>query len=135
MHPAPTGETLADLMAIIATLRGENGCPWDKKQTSQSLKKYFVEECQELIEAIEQGECTSICEELGDVFFLLSFFMHIYREEQQFTSEDVFRTIIQKMVRRHPHVFAGSPVTDEQSLRDQWNRIKAEEKEGTQSQD
>nr|WP_320012864.1 MazG nucleotide pyrophosphohydrolase domain-containing protein [uncultured Desulfobulbus sp.] len=122
-------------MAIITALRSEKGCPWDKKQTPQSLQKYLLEESQELIEAIEQGDSRSICEELGDVFFLLSFFVHIYQEKQFFTSEDVFRTIIEKMVRRHPHVFAGASVSDEQSLRDQWNRIKAEEKVGPPPQD
>lgn len=120
--------TFPHLHGIIATLRGEHGCPWDIKQTPESLKKYLLEECGELIEAIDLKDESSICEEIGDVLFLLSFLIAIYEERGQFTASDVFGEIIAKMIRRHPHVFAGAQVTDEQSLRDQWNRIKKQEK-------
>ena len=126
--PSPADANFLRLHSIVSILRGENGCPWDIKQTPESLTKYLFEECRELIEAIEQKDESSICEEIGDVMFLLSFFIAIYEEQSKFKAEDVFSGIIDKMIRRHPHVFAGHQVTDEQSLRDQWNRIKAEEK-------
>lgn len=127
--------TFPHLHKIVATLRSENGCPWDIKQTPESLTKYLLEECHELIEAIDLKDENSVCEEIGDVLFLLSFLISIYEERGQFTASDVFREIIAKMIRRHPHVFAGAPVTDEQSLRDQWNRIKNEEKGLTSPRD
>ncbi|MGD9950185.1 MAG: MazG nucleotide pyrophosphohydrolase domain-containing protein [Desulfobulbus sp.] len=132
MEVLPTIEgssTFPHLHSIVATLRGENGCPWDIKQTPESLRNYLLEECQELIEAIDHKDEKSICEEIGDVLFLLSFLISIYEERGQFSASDVFRGIIAKMIRRHPHVFAGLQVTDEQSLHDQWIRIKAQEKE------
>ncbi len=127
--PPQPPPTLARLLEIIATLRGENGCPWDIKQTPESLKKYLHEECQELIEAIETDNQQNICEELGDVLFLLGFLISMYEAQGTFSVSDVLGGIIDKMIRRHPHVFAGQKVTDEQSLRDQWDRIKAQEKE------
>nr|WP_321467892.1 MazG nucleotide pyrophosphohydrolase domain-containing protein [uncultured Desulfobulbus sp.] len=125
-QPPPT---LPRLLEIIATLRGENGCPWDIKQTPESLKIYLLEECQELIEAIEADNEQNICEELGDVLFLLGFLISMYEQQGAFTASDVLGGIIDKMIRRHPHVFAGQKITDEQSLRDQWDRIKVQEKE------
>ncbi len=134
----PTTEehpTFPNLLKVVNTLRGEHGCPWDIKQTPASLKKYLFEECQELLDAIDQEDQPSICEEIGDVLFLLAFLISIYEDRSQFTSEDVLSGIIAKMIRRHPHVFAGLQVSDEQSLRDQWNRIKEEEKSQFKSQD
>jgi len=127
--------TFAHLLEIVSTLRGEHGCPWDIKQTPGSLKKYILEECQELLDAIDQKDNDSICEEIGDVLFLLAFLISIHEGRSQFTSENVMSGIIAKMIRRHPHVFAGQQVTDEQSLRDQWNRIKEEEKGMPRSRD
>jgi len=127
--------TFAHLLEIVSTLRGKHGCPWDIKQTPGSLKKYILEECQELLDAIDQKDNDSICEEIGDVLFLLAFLISIHEGRSQFTSENVLSGIIAKMIRRHPHVFAGQQVTDEQSLRDQWNRIKEEEKGMPRSRD
>lgn len=118
----------ARLQHIVATLRGEHGCPWDIKQTPLSLKKYLLEECQELIEAIDHGSHQDICEEIGDVFFILTMLTRLYTEQQQFTATDVFSAINDKMIRRHPHVFGDVQVTDEQELRAQWHRIKEQEK-------
>ena len=125
---ADKGTTFAQLQEIVSTLRGEHGCPWDIKQTPETLTKYIYEECQELIDAIDQKDSDSVCEEIGDVLFLLAFLIAIHEERSQFTRESVLCGIISKMIRRHPHVFAGQKITDEQSLRDQWNRIKSEEK-------
>lgn len=118
----------ARLQHIVATLRGEHGCPWDIKQTPLSLKKYLLEECQELIEAIDHGSHQDICEEIGDVFFILTMLTSLYTEQQQFTATDVFSAINDKMIRRHPHVFGDVQVIDEQELRAQWLRIKEQEK-------
>lgn len=119
------------LQQIVATLRGEQGCPWDIKQTPVSLKKYLLEECQELIEAIDHGSHQDICEEIGDVFFILTMLTYIYSAQQEFTATDVFSAINDKMIRRHPHVFGDSQVTDEQELRAQWLRIKDQEKQSS----
>ncbi len=120
------------LQEIIQRLRSEQGCPWDRKQTPETLTHYIREECQELLEAIDQQQHEAVCEEIGDVLFLLVFLMSIYAERNQFTATDTLHGIISKMIRRHPHVFAGLQVTDEQALKEQWQRIKAQEK-GTSS--
>lgn len=121
----PNFETLLE---IVSRLRGEQGCPWDRKQTPATLKKYLLEECQELLEAIDQQQDAAICEEIGDVMFLLVFLISMYTERNQFTAGDVFDGIISKMIRRHPHVFAGLQVKDEHDLQAQWQRIKQQEK-------
>lgn len=118
----------SQLLVIIEQLRSDQGCPWDRKQTPQTLKRYLLEECQELLEAIESQQEKNVCEEIGDVLFLLAFLISIYAEQGHFTSTDTFYGIISKMIRRHPHVFAGQPVRDEQELKAQWQRIKAQEK-------
>ena len=117
------------LLHIVAVLRGENGCPWDKRQSPTSLKKYLLEECQELAEAIDKGEESEIRDEIGDVFFILAMLTTLLSEQQKFTTDDVFASIVAKMIRRHPHVFAGVQYTDEQELRAQWARIKLQEKQ------
>ncbi len=113
---------------IIKTLRGSQGCPWDQKQTPQTLKKYLLEETQELAEAIDQGDPGHICEEIGDLYFILNLLTLLYEEQGDFTTEDALNGIIKKMLRRHPHVFDHSTASTEEELRDQWERIKTEEK-------
>lgn len=125
--------TFSRLQGIVSTLRGEGGCPWDIKQTPASLKKYLFEECQELIEAIDKADEKEICEEIGDLFFILTLLIAMYTEQQRFTANDVFEQIIAKMIRRHPHVFSGTPLPNEHELRLQWERIKALEKHSPQS--
>jgi len=128
--PANTDSTasFARLEEIVATLRGEHGCPWDIKQTPASLQKYLREECQELIEAIDKNEAKEVCEEIGDVLFTLAMLIAIYAERELFTSSDVFSGIVAKMIRRHPHVFGDVQLTDADALRAQWQRIKEQEK-------
>jgi uncharacterized protein YabN with tetrapyrrole methylase and pyrophosphatase domain len=121
-------DSFARLQLIVSTLRGAGGCPWDIKQTPISLKKYLLEECHELAEAIDTDCDEDICEEIGDVFFILTTMVAMFNEQQRFTADDVFATIIAKMIRRHPHVFSDSPLTDEHELRTQWEKIKALEK-------
>lgn len=116
------------LEEIVATLRGKQGCPWDIKQTPASLQKYLREECQELIEAIDKGDEKEVCEEIGDVMFILAMLIAMYTERELFTSGDVFSGIVAKMIRRHPHVFGDVQLTDAAALRAQWQRIKEQEK-------
>lgn len=116
------------LQEVVAQLRGEQGCPWDRKQSPQSLKKYLREECEELLEAIDQGTNKEIAAEIGDLLFVLHLLMAIYEEQGAFGTEDVLAGIIAKMIRRHPHVFAGQALPeDEAGLRAQWQRIKSME--------
>ncbi len=134
-QPIPDSDQppFARLISIIRILRGEHGCPWDQKQTPETMLKYLREECQELIEALERGDNTNICEEMGDALFVFAFLISIYEERGQFTSDDVFSGIIDKMIRRHPHVFGDVQVHDEKELRDQWETIKAQEKAASHS--
>ncbi len=123
-----TGTPTQYLDLIIRTLRGSQGCPWDQKQTPESLKKYLLEETRELVEAIDQGDSAHICEEIGDVYFILHLLTLLYEEQDKFTADDALNGIINKMVRRHPNVFEHSTNATEEELREQWERIKAEEK-------
>ncbi|WP_310599839.1 MazG nucleotide pyrophosphohydrolase domain-containing protein [Desulfobulbus sp.] len=118
----------ARLERLVATLRGPGGCPWDIKQTPLSLKKCLLEECQELAEAIDSGDERAVCEEMGDMYFILAMLAAMYSEQNRFTADDAIEGLIAKMVRRHPHVFGDTPITDEQALREQWRRIKEQEK-------
>lgn len=123
------GDSFVRLQRIVAVLRGDQGCPWDIKQTPASLKKYLLEECRELAEAIDNGHPNDIREEIGDVFFILTMLAALFEEQQQFSANEAMEEVIAKMIRRHPHVFADAAVTDEHELRAQWERIKAQEKQ------
>ncbi len=119
---------LAELISTIKTLRGENGCPWDRRQDSLSLLKYLRSECQELVTAIENDDHNNICEELGDLLYLIVMFSEIGNDQGNFHLSDVLHTINEKLIRRHPHVFAGQSYENEEQLAAQWEAIKAEEK-------
>ena len=99
--------TYSELLNIIAELRGDHGCPWDKAQTHESMIPCLRDECQEVIEAIEQDDNENLCEELGDVLLQVLLHAQIAREEGAFTMEDVVNSLAEKMVRRHPHVFGN----------------------------
>ncbi|KOP71379.1 hypothetical protein AMS59_19180 [Lysinibacillus sp. FJAT-14745] len=113
---------------IIAVLRGPNGCPWDQKQTHESLKKYLLEEAHEYLAAVDAEDDFAMIEELGDV--LLQVFLHAQIGEDQgyFTLEDVLASVSEKMIRRHPHVFGDVSVEDAEGVVANWEVIKAEEK-------
>ena len=117
-----------ELVGVITELRAENGCPWDRKQTPESLTRYLLEEAQELAEAIGQGETKHIKEEIGDLFFILILLTLIHQERKEFTLNEGLEVITRKMIRRHPHVFAGLATGSESELRRQWEEIKAKEK-------
>ncbi len=115
------------LWNIIKTLTGEHGCPWDKKQTPQSLKKYLIEEAHEAYEAIEKEDINEIKEELGDLLFLTLFIIYLYEQGGKFSLEDVFYFTAQKMIRRHPHVFGEESVKTAEEVLKKWQKIKKEE--------
>lgn len=117
---------------IIADLRGPNGCPWDKKQTHQSLKKYLIEEAYELIEAINNEDIDHMIEELGDVLLQVMLHAQIGEDDGYFTIEDVIEGISEKMVRRHPHVFGNVEAENVEEVLKNWEEIKQEEKGFTQ---
>ena len=117
-----------ELTALIKTLRGVNGCPWDKKQTPRSIVLYLIEEVFELAEAIESGNSDAILEELGDVLFQVLFITVIFDEKAHFNLNEVIRTNITKMIRRHPHVFGDSSAQTVDAIKKQWYAIKRTEK-------
>ncbi|ARK21828.1 nucleoside triphosphate pyrophosphohydrolase [Sporosarcina ureae] len=116
---------------IIAILRGPDGCPWDREQTHESLKRYLIEESFELIQAIDEEDDDAIIEELGDV--LLQVFLHaqIGEDNGYFTMEDVLETVAAKMIRRHPHVFAQAKADTTDEVLTNWQAIKDQEKPQT----
>jgi MazG family protein len=116
------------LVAIMDRLRGEDGCPWDREQSYESLRGYLLEECYEVAEAIDEDSRDGLCEELGDLLFQIVFLARLAKEERAFTVEDVVAGIAEKMVRRHPHIFGdGTADTALEVLRN-WEEIKREEK-------
>lgn len=116
------------LRQIIADLRGPNGCPWDKEQTHQSLKKYLIEESYELIEAIDEEDIDHMIEELGDVLLQVMLHAQIGEDDGFFSIDDVIAAISEKMVRRHPHVFADSQADTSEDVVKNWQEIKKAEK-------
>lgn len=116
------------LREVIATLRGPNGCPWDQKQTHESLKPYFLEEVYEVLEAIDEKDDDHLAEELGDVLLQIMLHSQIGEDHGYFSIDDVIKHITEKMIRRHPHVFAEASVSNEGELLKQWDAIKQQEK-------
>ena len=124
------GSQLQRLVEVMDTLRSPGGCPWDAEQTHESLLKYLLEESYEFIEAIENGNRVDMREELGDV--LLQVYFHARMAEDHptdpFTIEDVAEGIADKLIRRHPHVFAGLIVSGSEEVLENWEEIKKKEK-------
>lgn len=116
------------LLATIKKLRGDNGCPWDIKQTPKTLKKYLQEEVNELLEAIDNEDTANTCEEIGDTVYVLMMIAEIHAESAQFSFADSLEEINAKLIRRHPHVFGNATIKDEEELRRQWQNIKEMEK-------
>lgn len=112
---------------VVRRLTAEDGCPWDKTQTPESLTEYVIEESHELVSAIRSGTDEDVCEELGDVAFLLLFIAHLYEKKGSFTLRDVFEKNAAKMIHRHPHVFAGEHFTNLDEQLKAWEKLKQEE--------
>ncbi|MAV90284.1 MAG: nucleoside triphosphate pyrophosphohydrolase [Bdellovibrionaceae bacterium] len=129
--PPENTREISALVEIVAALRGENGCPWDKEQTHESLAPFAIEETFELVEAIEQGSAEGLKEELGDCLFQVVLHSQLAQEENKFSLSDVIESISQKMVRRHPHVFSDVKVQDSSEVIKNWQQIKAQEKDAS----
>ncbi|HJW69370.1 MAG TPA: nucleoside triphosphate pyrophosphohydrolase [Candidatus Binatia bacterium] len=128
MADAETIESLSRLVDIMARLRAPSGCPWDREQTMESLRPYLVEEAYEVLDAIDRGDLGGVRDELGDVLLQVFFHSEIAAESGHFRLADVARAIADKLVRRHPHVFADVTVQDADEVVRNWRRIKAEER-------
>ncbi|MFU8818844.1 MAG: MazG family protein [Desulfurivibrio sp.] len=123
-----SADSFKQLTDIVARLRAPDGCPWDRKQTPESIKAYLLEETHELLEVLGGDDHDHIREELGDLLFQIIFLCQLYSEAGAFTLAEVIDGIRAKMIRRHPHVFGDAKVESEEDLRRQWLAIKAEEK-------
>jgi len=123
-----------ELVKVMERLRGKNGCPWDKKQTRESLKPFLIEETYEVLEAIDRGDKEKLKEELGDLLYQILFHAQISKEKGEFDIEDVLVTSREKMIRRHPHVFGEARLETPEEVLKNWEAIKRAEKgEGRRS--
>ena len=117
------------LLDVLHRLRAPDGCPWDREQTPETIKKYILEESHELLEAVEQGQAGEVCEELGDLFFLLLFLADLYEEQGAFTLDDAMEKVREKMIRRHPHIFGDVKINGSDDVIANWQAIKGQEAE------
>lgn len=124
------GQSLPRLVELMQRLLAEDGCPWDRKQTFETLRKYVIEEAHEVADAIDRGDRTEMREELGDLLLQVVFQAELGRREGAFGPDDVVKGIVDKLVRRHPHVFADTSVQDADEVLRNWEQIKAREKAG-----
>ena len=122
-------EEMIKLVKIMEKLRGEDGCPWDKKQNYYSLKSYILEEAYEVVEALENKDIKHLKEELGDLLLQVIFESQIAKEQKDFDLIDVIKNINKKLIKRHPHVFTDLEINDAAEVKKTWNKIKEEEKE------
>ena len=116
------------LIEIVATLRGENGCQWDREQTHQSLRPNMLEEAYEAVDAIDDNDIANLREELGDVLLQVVLHAQIAKDNGNFDIEDVAKELGDKLIHRHPHVFSNAKVNTTQDILDAWERLKKEEK-------
>ena len=120
--------TFNDLVDIIAELRSDHGCPWDREQTYESLKKCLADETQEVYDAVDNHDMENLCEELGDVLLQVMLNSQIAKEEGAFTIDDVISGLCKKLIRRHPNVFGDAKVSSTEEGLALWNAIKEQEK-------
>jgi MazG family protein len=121
---------IARLQEIVARLRAPDGCPWDREQTHSSLRPLLVEECYEVLDAIERSDDANLREELGDVLLHIAMHAQMASERGAFSLEEVAITVCEKMIRRHPHVFGDKLAADSDAVLRQWEQIKRAEKGG-----
>src|SRR5687767_11944752 len=120
--------TFDDLVQLMTTLRGPNGCPWDRKQTLPDLKPYVIEEAYEVVDAIDRNDRAALLEEVGDLLLEAVFIAEITREEGTFDVYDSITAIHDKLVRRHPHVFGDAVATDAEQVLVNWEKLKSAER-------
>jgi tetrapyrrole methylase family protein/MazG family protein/ATP diphosphatase len=122
-----TGTELERLLELVARLRAPDGCPWDREQSPATVKRYVLEEAYEVVDAVDHGSPAHVSEELGDLFFMLIFLAHLYGEQGAFRLDEVLRGVAEKMIRRHPHVFADRRVDSSTQVKENWEEIKRQE--------
>ena len=127
---AQDGSTLTRLVGVMRRLLADDGCPWDREQSFESLRKYVLEEACEVIDAIESGSREAIREELGDLLLQVVFQAELARKENAFAIDDVVSAIVDKLVHRHPHVFGDVEAKDAETVLTNWEKLKAKEKKG-----
>ena len=126
-------DTFKGVQKLVERLTGASGCPWDKTQTMNTLIPMLVEECYELVEAIESNNVEEIIEEIGDVLFHMAFQMNIGVKKGFFKDKDIFASTTEKYIRRHPHVFGDKQINSMKELTETWEEIKKNEKEDRKS--
>jgi tetrapyrrole methylase family protein/MazG family protein len=134
-NTSPAAESIRALRDLIRTLRGEDGCPWDRKQTPESVITYLLEEAYELASAIDTGELGAIGEELGDVLFQVLFMAQLYEERGDLDLAGIAARNRTKMIRRHPHIFGEERLDTAGAVKQRWSEIKAAEKKAAGSSD
>ena len=122
---------IEDLLKVMARLRSPTGCPWDREQSHMTLRRHAIEEVYELIDAIEARDDHEMAEELGDLLLQVVFHCQLARERGAFDFEKVCRVLVEKLIRRHPHVFGKTKVKDVDEVWANWEKIKRAEKHGT----
>ncbi len=122
------GQKFQKLVEIMARLRAPGGCPWDREQTFDTIKPYTIEETYEVLDAIDRRDWAHLSEELGDLLLQCVFFAQMAAEENLFRIDDSLDAINDKLIRRHPHIFAGAVADSAEDVKKRWDEIKAEEK-------
>lgn len=130
-----SGRDLRSLVELVAQLRAPDGCPWDQRQTHESLKGLLIEEAYETVAAIESEDRDALAEELGDLLLHAAFHIQIARESEAFDTSEVVDGITDKLIRRHPHVFGEVEHDDETAVNEQWEQLKRREKRSGRSAD
>lgn len=125
---ATDGEEFSRLVQIMRKLRAPDGCPWDREQTHESLRPYLIEETYEVLDSIDRKQYDELKKELGDLILHIVFHAQLAHEEQRFAITDVLREINDKLVRRHPHVFGAGKLESSKEVKQQWERLKLDEK-------
>jgi tetrapyrrole methylase family protein / MazG family protein len=121
-------KTFLDLCDLVYRLRGPGGCPWDAKQTEETIKTYLLEEAYEAVDAVDRGDSEDLCHELGDLLFQILFLATIAEEKGRFELVGVIKEITRKMIRRHPHVFGAAKAADAEEVAENWEKIKMQER-------
>ena len=120
------------LLTTMRRLRAPEGCPWDREQTHESLRPYLLEEAAEAVDALSSGDPKMVADELGDVLLQVAFHAVIAEEAGTFAYDDIERSIVEKLERRHPHIFGDIQVADSAEVKRNWERIKSEERGGVE---
>ena len=126
-------ELFEKFCGIIEKLRAPDGCPWDRKQTAETMRKSLLEEAQEAVDAIDNKDEDNLKEELGDVLLVAAMIAQIKAEEGKFTMADVLSGVNDKLIRRHPHIFGDAKASTPEEVLKLWNQVKAEEKKAKKS--